>query len=426
MTSAQVDSIYQRSSRAVHQTRDTPSSLLRAAAAGKSAAAQPSSMPKSIGQAAATAPWNKRTSVMSHHTGAPGLPSSSGIASTSDALGTVSSGALRHAHQHSALAGVSLPAAPRQPTADEPRRSAARNAAVNSNASPFRAPSQPSSYQQQQAAAPPAVSASAGDPLREAPRYVILYNRASPSSVSTVNDVLARTQHPHPILFDWSVRAVDVGDAEHGQTADGDDQVVVQRLQRMREFAPALRDGVVLYDRVQRCAYQDVNTIAHHIVAQRDVLVGALVAHEMVRRRTGVENGGGTGNSQPSATARQPLYNVDADTEYGAGAAVAATGGGGSNRTVAEVCQRQVLPCDVKDLDRYGAEAASRIRFGGGNAGGGGGDGGEYDQMPPSSRARNRHGNGSGDIGSIQVSRGGAGAGAGGGGGGGSASGART
>lgn len=412
MTSAQVDSIYQRSSRAVHQTRDTPSSLLRAAAAGTGGKGGAVSAPMSSSQAV-SAPWNKRTSVMSHHTGAPGLPSSSGIASTSDALGTVSSGALRHAHQQGALAGVSLPAAPRQPTADEPRRSAARN--TSNSSSPFRA--------QQHQQAPPA----AGDPLEEAPRYVILYNRTSQSSVSTVNDVLARTQHPHPILFDWSVRAVDVGDAERGQTHDNEDQVVVQRLQRMREFAPALRDGVVLYDRVQRCAYQDVNTIAHHIVAQRDVLVGALVAHEMVRRRTGAApgNGGnGNGGGQPSATARQLLYNVDGDAEYGAGAAAAA--GGNANRTVAEVCQRQVLPCNVKDLDRYGAEAAARIRFGGGNAGGGGGDGGEYDQTPP--RARGRHNNGSGDIGSIQVSRGGAGAGGGGGGGGGggSASGARA
>lgn len=234
----------------------------------------------------------------------------------------------------------------------------------------------------QQAGADEGTAGSGGVSILSAPdggrRMLLTYNSASASSMEVFNSIFTRSTQPHPRLFDWSVEIVDI----NAPRLPPQNDTIVRQLRQMPQFQREIIEMCVLFDRLKKVAYKDVQPICQVVQAQKDNIVAALVDQQQsgsISAVVGGADGGANGSGTADGRERRGLVR-----EYHS-----VTQPGAAEKSIKTIARRSVLhgvdPGKLENIAQYeerrirrdaaGNNSSIHMRRGGAGGGGGGGGG---------------------------------------------------
>jgi hypothetical protein len=187
-------------------------------------------------------------------------------------------------------------------------------------------------------------------------RMLLTYNSASAPSMETFNAIVSRSTQPHPRLFDWSVEIVDI----NAPRLPPQSEAIVRQLRQMPLFQREIIENCVLFDRLKKIAYKELQHIFQVIQAQKDNIVAALV--EQQQSGGGVNVGDNAAGNGAAAERRGLVREHHSVTQPGA-----------PEKSIKAISRRSVLHgVDPGKLDDIARHEERRIRRDPGGGGGGG------------------------------------------------------
>jgi hypothetical protein len=116
------------------------------------------------------------------------------------------------------------------------------------------------------------------EPKSDSLKLLLFYNQNSKASIGMLEAIAKRCTKPHPKLFEWCVEVVDI-QAQNFESPIA--AQVIDRLASLPQFRKELAEACVLFDRVEKMAYQNPDAILQIIEQYKDSLVAALVDQKL-------------------------------------------------------------------------------------------------------------------------------------------------